>query len=487
MKNVVEAVKYGIETLNVSPDEMFALIESSQGYSGEDYGRWLANEIIKIAEREGMGYSQLLVKKFAIISTILEGIDVSIKSEWVDLFKSKLNSDINISVNFPELAEELDIEWFNGIDMMGSKEFSDNHLSTCETLYNALTGDEKVPFTISAKLESVPAKKNIDLFINAKGIGLPLRTEGALIMYRMCNLVESWDLGEEFKFIFFTTTDFLSSKDNEEIMYYFLCYFNYSGIVIDSTELLDGTCMKNEYIFCICTPRVSGEIKDGFLFHKVVLKDNKLIPITKKLRYSRSTEFMVLDIKNSVNPKDKVLGFLHRPMYGNLDYSVSYLPYIPTDKSKESIPITESNFRDIVVFYAVEQSLSSGGISSGIKTIINGTATYEQLFYNCLPLFLFSTNTCFNYSGLDTDVFNVSKEGSFIQKFLEDGELHFSFEAKQLLTVCKGFLDYLGEDCKDLTFEDVRKESDCADLNRAYTSALVDIKDYIRCLYKKIE
>ena len=57
MKNTREAIRYGIETLGVTPEEFFSLIESSNGYSGDDYGRWLANEIIKIAEKDNVGYS----------------------------------------------------------------------------------------------------------------------------------------------------------------------------------------------------------------------------------------------------------------------------------------------------------------------------------------------------------------------------------------------------------------------------------------------
>ena len=80
MKVANEAIRYGIETLGVSPDEMFSLIESSNGYEGDDYKRWLASEIIKLVENSGMGYSQLLIKKFNIIQELMdEYSDSSIK------------------------------------------------------------------------------------------------------------------------------------------------------------------------------------------------------------------------------------------------------------------------------------------------------------------------------------------------------------------------------------------------------------------------
>ena len=40
MKKCLSAVRYGLETLGVSSDKLFHLIETSRGYDGEDYDRW---------------------------------------------------------------------------------------------------------------------------------------------------------------------------------------------------------------------------------------------------------------------------------------------------------------------------------------------------------------------------------------------------------------------------------------------------------------
>ena len=72
MKHIKDIIRYGVETLHVTPEQLFSLIESSNGYDGEDYKRWLSNQIIRLAEKEGMGYSQLLVKKFSIIQSLIE-------------------------------------------------------------------------------------------------------------------------------------------------------------------------------------------------------------------------------------------------------------------------------------------------------------------------------------------------------------------------------------------------------------------------------
>lgn len=59
-----------METLGVSSDKLFHLIETSRGYDGDDYERWLSGKIIEIAEADGVGFSQLLVKKFNILSEL---------------------------------------------------------------------------------------------------------------------------------------------------------------------------------------------------------------------------------------------------------------------------------------------------------------------------------------------------------------------------------------------------------------------------------
>ena len=64
MKKTVQAVKYALDTLHISPDSLFKLIETSQGYEGEDYNRWLAEKIIRTADSEGIPFTELLVKNF---------------------------------------------------------------------------------------------------------------------------------------------------------------------------------------------------------------------------------------------------------------------------------------------------------------------------------------------------------------------------------------------------------------------------------------
>ena len=63
----------------------------------------------------------------------------------------------------------------------------------------------------------------------------------------------------------------------------------------------------------------------------------------------------------------------------------------------------------------------------------------------------------------------------------------FSFVAKELMTVCKGFLDFCGDDAKGKTFETIRIEANHDGLNNAYLLALTKLKEYICSMYRRME
>lgn len=462
MKNTVEAVKYGIDTLRVSPNEMFSLIESSQGYTGDDYKRWLANEIIKIAEKDGVGFSQLLVKKFAIISEIMENVDVSIKPEWISAFKSLLSVDNIISINFDEVGKPIEgIDWYSDVDLMFDRSFS-----------------EKLPqfegsYAFVAKLESEPCDKSSELFKFAKEHNIICKNKGSLLLHRMCNYIDAGQIGKEFVFAFFVNTSFLYDVDNKDTISFFLKYFNYKGFVIDSSELLTDVSHKNQYAYIVCSPRVDESIQDGFVLSERAIRDGKLVVISDKKRYSRSSESAL----SSLNGKGKVIGELR--MFNNSLRALTVVGDEPID----TVLIREDNFKEAVVIYSVWWSLRSCGFSTDIKKLLTGSQDFDELFYNCLPLFLFNTES--HFKG-DDNVFDVTTS-DFIKSILDTAEVHFSYEAKELMTVCKGFLDFFGEECKGKTFEEIRVEADHDGLNNAYLLALTKLKEYICSMYRRME
>lgn len=485
MKRTIEAVKYGIETLGISPNALFDLIKSSNGYDGDDYNRWLANEIIKIAEKDGVGYSQLLVKKFSIISSILDGVDVSIKKEWLDFFSSMLGVDSGsvMSINFDGIGTkfEEDVDWYSDVDLMSEKFFSEGNLP--ENLMSNLRGDSEENFAIVAKLESDSCSKNSELFKSAKSVGVVCKNKGSMLLYRMCNLAEAWDLGVNFKFGFFVSTSFLSDEDNADIIKLFLRYYNYTGVAVNSVNLFDETYLDSKYLFIVCTPSEEVYGNDGFVLKDGTIKDSKVCLFGTSKRYSRSSVSMLKYLREN-QWSGHVLGYLTVPT------GREHCCVVSNEQSKDSIAITETNLKYVVVYFSVVRSLSKSGLSSDINIIMDGHSEFSSLFYNCLPLFLFDVNSKFKKEGGSTNYFDI-ETSKFIQSLVSKGEVYYSYESKELLGICKGFIDYVRREDNsvndELSFEEIRKEANHEDLNEQYLSALVNIKDYIKSLYNKFK
>lgn len=514
MKNTKEAIRYGIETLKVSPEKMFSLIESSEGYDGEDYSRWLAAQIIKIAEKDGIGYTQLLVKKFSITQSLIEDYsDNSIREEWLNYLKEILEEDDRsvYSVGLDVLGNTLeDIDWFNGIDLDEvNGDFVNERLP--DEVRDAFVEDNG--FTLLCKLSSDTADKGSELYKEAKARGIVCKSEGALMMYRACSMISAFDsCTENFRFAFLASTGFLTDRDNADIIKYFLSYFNYYGFTVDASDLLESSFVSGGYVFVLCRPRTLGDcVQDGIVLPEAHLKDGE-VEFGVERRYSKSDVDM-LDylLKNSKNTGELVpsygedgniviapigkadsLGYLVVDRYGGV--VVKSLPVI----GEVNLPITEDNLSQIVTFFSVVKSLEGFGLAKIIKEFITGHMDYKELFYNCLPLFLFDTgNKCMDngITRLNGNIVRLENKLSIysdiVSELLEKGEVYFSFESKQLLDICKGFLDFLSnEENSSLvgkTFEEVRKESNNEELNRQYMFALNSLKDYVSTLYRKME
>lgn len=486
MNNVVEAVRYGVETLGVSPDEMFSLIKSSEGYEGGDYRRWLASKIIELCESLGVGYTQLLVKKFAITQSIIESYsDNHIKDSLILKMKDLMLNDSDNSLytmNMEDLnADIVDTDWFNGIDMNSE---NSEFVSELPDDFREDFLNDKV--SLVYRVSSDGADRGSDLYSDARNTGLSCKSAGALMLYRVCQMVSAFDeCTENFRFGILTSTKFLCDRDNEDIWNYFLQYFDYSGFAMSAGDLMNASYMKCDYAFLVCTPKtVESKSSNG-----IILPYYSGDTVVEYRRYSRSIRDMY-DALLNMEPSGKFLGTLSKESRGTS-------LVITSERSEDGIEITENNLRDVIVYYAVSKSLEGFGLSNRVFELLTGSEDYMELFYNCLPLFLFDTgNKCksveeLTISGYVNNPNLLSEDNPVIKKMLEDGEEYYSFESKQLLDICSGFMKYLREtmhcNTKGKTFEEIREICNYPVLNNQYMSAVTNLKDFISTLYRKIE
>lgn len=512
MRKVREAVRYGIETLGVSPDKLFSLIESSRDYEGQDYSRWLAGQIIKVAEARDIGFSQLLVKKFDIIRDLIEEVEdeSSMREECVEYIKSRIGKDKSIfSYNMDEVGEEIDVDWFSKVDYgLGITDFYD---SLPEDVRETIEAEGC--FTLCAKLTSSKANNKSDLYQDAKSRGISCKSEGALILYRLCLLSDALtNMGISMNVTLTSDAKFLYNKDNEDIIKYFLECFNCEGIVIDSKDYLVNAFVGGRKAIIFCTTRYVHdgfipEIQDGFLLDTGSLTTSGFTRSTTK-RFSASSNKMLDYLKKTYpNGTDQVpvekegeVTSLGNGFQGALGYlcvsrleDAVELSTVPIT-GMTNIPILQENLKQVCAYYGVRKSLEEFGMAQSIPILIDGHDKFDELVSNCIPLFLFDVDSKFKSRGVlringeivkSVNPFDILTSNS-VKVLIEKAEVFFSFEAKELYDVCSGFLQHLKEKASGKSFLELRTENYDDDLNSLYLSSLLHLKDYVNSLYRNL-
>ena len=483
MKKTKSAVKYGIETLKLTPDELFKLIESSQGYEGSDYNRWLASKIIEVAEKDGVQFSQLLVKKFNIINEILEEVsgNQDISEDVLDIFKSVLNKEV-FSVDFEGIGNPIDVDWYNGIDLDEENSFFVKEKLPTEIKEKILDNEK---FSLLFRLSLDNADKKSDLYADAKGQGITLTSKGAMVLYRLCSLASVFDISNA-KIGLFVPVKFLYDSENEVILEHLLSYYKVSvGFSLKSIELSTNSLNAGDIAFIVLEVRKDDESEqDGIVLTSITLDEDSLLGYEELAtkRYSRSYNPMLNKIADeSPMETDRALGYL------NINGSMS-LSSVPSD-GKKCIPITNENILDMIAYHGVSSSREiEWGYSDDIPCLIDGRVGYEELLYNCLPLFLFDSSSKFKDSVVDgVNIPNrLAIDSEVVKGLLDVGAPYFSFEAKELFNLCKDFISFTKEnmDISGKTFQELRSLSDNESLNRLYEDKLLSLKDYINKLSK---
>lgn len=499
MKKTKSAVKYGIETLKLSPDELFKLIESSQGYDGEDYSRWLAGKIIEIAEEDGVQFSQLLVKKFNIINDILEEVteNQEISEEFLSILRSILHSNL-YSVEVDNIGKTLDIDWYNGLDLDKENSFFVME-KLPEDLKENILENKKTSILFRLSLDS--SDKKSDLYLDAKGQGLILSSKGSMILYRLCSIASIYNISN-FKIGLLVPVKFLYDEENKDILDYMLSYFKISeGYSIKSIEMSLNSLNAGDIAFITLETRKKDEsIQDGVVLSSIVLNDEELSGFSEigVKRYSKSNismldkiikESPILsdDIMQQRLGKTSSIGKGLKDAYGylNIDGSVISLSSLP-EEGKTNVAITEKNMLDIIPFYGVTVSREiDWGYSYDIPCFLDGKVGYDELLYNCIPLFLFDYNVGFKNIGDYNNKLNVLKS-DVIKNLLDVGIPYFSFEAKELFNTCIDFIEFTAKNTGivDKSFHELRIMSDNSDFNNFYENKLLNLKEYINNLSK---
>ena len=73
MGKLVDSFNYGVDTLNLTREEFFEVLENVEGYTGTEYKYWLASKVLDFAKSEGVTLQQLIAKKSEILKGVFTG------------------------------------------------------------------------------------------------------------------------------------------------------------------------------------------------------------------------------------------------------------------------------------------------------------------------------------------------------------------------------------------------------------------------------
>ena len=473
MRKTKSAIKYGMETLKLSSDELFKLIESSKDYVGSDYKRWLARKIIELAEKDGIGYSQLLVKKFNIINSIMEEVAEtdSIKEEFLDIFKSTLKGEL-YSNGFPYLGTELEVDWGKGIDYDKNNSFFVMNAFS-DGLRDSVVGESDKEVSLIIRLSNETVNKKCELYSDAKSRGIVINSAGGLILYRLCCLAEVFPM-ERVTIGVYCQAGFLYSEGNKDIVETFLSYYKIiDGFSMKSIELSSGGINSGTMAWLTARPiKDIDEADDCIELKSITLDEEELLGYREvdTKRYSRSREIMLSSILGE--EPEGALGYLFKK--GGLQLCTENI-------TGEGIPITKNNLEDVIAYFGVTRSKElEWGFDEDIPCLINGSDSYQELLWNCLPLFLYDYRSGFECGSA------LSVDSSIMKGILEKAMPYFSFEAKELFYLCKEFTEYVGQgtDLVGKSFKEIRKEANSENFNIAYEFKLTSLKEYINGMSK---
>jgi hypothetical protein len=315
----------------------------------------------------------------------------------------------------------------------------------------------------------------------------------------MCLLQDVFGNGSS-KFAFLCPTEFLYDDGNKDIVRELLSRFKIHGYAITDLNPYFG-----EYAFCVCNGRGFEEVEDsGIFLKKMRIVDGDRQISEKSLLYTH-TEKGMLEYINEISeftgkvPYDRdgrLVGWVrgNEKALGYFNFGRdTVLSTLPLEKTKDLCrPITKSTLFDSIAYYGMCQSNEECGLFTDIHMFVAGHSEYLDMVYNCLPVFLFDVNS--EWRGYRIESGGESKliknkfdlESPIVKSLLETAEVHFSFEAKELMSFCRCYYDAFDGDRSLKTFGEIRDIIGDETLDKRYYNALRNLKKYISSTFRGV-
>lgn len=491
MKKTIEAVNYCLNALGVTPDSFFHLLETSKDYKGDSYEQFLAKKVIEIADSEGIAYSELLISKVHILTSILENAETGFSElviNYLDKYREGRPAYDFSSLGYSEadVTSLEDFDWLNNVNILDDS-LQENAFP--DSFYLAMLDNK------SAGKSSITAE--------AKNWRIPVRSLGGALMFRLLLMSQYADLKNS-RFVFMADSDFF--RDNKEITQVFMNNFK----LVDASYLSRMAAIPSEFsggLSLFTVWEYSEEPSEDFLTSiTAYTMDNKDEP---KLFYSDSEELMAEYLYSITNSDDLVeletidadyhiSGKVRLPkstlgyMSVNGSVHISPLPYVD---SRFDIPITLDNLEDIITYYGSTLACEGHwGYGNGLTRLLTGCDGYMRLVASCLPLFLMSPNTLFlggevsNSEGNSRGYNNLfALDSDLVTKLHEKYLPYMSIESKLFWDLCISFYNAKSKEpkYKDFSFNQIRYfESETVRFQEVYQARYEADLEYVRSIIK---
>lgn len=464
MKPVCQAIKFGLDVLDISSDKLKSIVEESNGYTGESNDRWIAAKIIEVAEKNGVLFTQLLAKwdlyLVEIEEEVLSGSGMVMSDAMIGALEDLVQPGVLLSFGrfdqfsrehggitaADEVGDEL-FDWRKGLDLFGSPDFA---RTVSDEFKNALEDGTNV--TIIASLNGTrPIDKSSELVSDARQGGYRLSNEGQALLYRLLTIQRAFP-DAEIRTLLHSSQKFWSDAINRPLIREFLSTFkiNSGDSFYASAKEFDLNNHRDGYgVLVVCdndfqkpevqTLELASFDEEGKV--RLFLNQNKtdfehyLGTHKGTVRVPSINNGKIDGYKNAgMESTKEILGYYCR----NGAITIENFPRT----GAESAGITQQDLSYVVASFGLTKAFNGQGeYMNGIPRILTGQEGIENLIANCLPLFLYGAGSNIRDWGSITDETGapvrlgnkLSFKNKAIQLLIDKYYPFMDFEAKDFM------------------------------------------------------
>lgn len=259
VKTFSEAVGYVLQATKQTPSRLLKTLETSEGYSGKDYNRWLAAQLITLAEEAEITFTQLLADWPKLV---IDAMESSPRGEMTSEGRSLVfptNGDDFVLVPYEKVFLEEGVgdeeEWVTGpIDIQGMYEFSDSL---------GIDSEAAELNIVSYLPQNDKETGNFPLRVLAKEQGIRPSSNGEYLLMRFLNIAKT-HINSDVNLTLISHTDFWNHVDPVLLRGFLDMFPQTSGDRVRVSDLFENDLSGEDYL--VSRFSTSGGVRNYFIY-----------------------------------------------------------------------------------------------------------------------------------------------------------------------------------------------------------------------------